>query len=99
MLRWLSPIGGAALAPVAPPDIFLTVLYARIGWAFLIETLGACLWRLFKSVAPRFGRVRDEVLSYCGPTVLVCAVPLWLPILVCGFGLIVCPPLGTSSVS
>jgi hypothetical protein len=99
MLRWLSPIGGGALALVALADIFLTVLYARIGWAFLIETLGACLWRLFKRVAPGFGRYRDQVLSFCGPTVLVCAVALWVTMLICGFALIVWPRLGTSVVA
>jgi hypothetical protein len=99
MFRWLSPIGGVALVVVALADIFLTVLYARIGWAFLIESLGALMWRLFKSVAPRFGRHRDQVLSFCGPTVLVGAVALWITMLVCGFALIIWPRLGTSIVS
>jgi hypothetical protein len=99
MFRWASQLAGVALVVVALADIFLTVLYARIGWAFLIESLGAGLWRLFKAVAPRFGRRRDVILSFCGPAVLVCAVAVWVTLLACGFALVVWPNLGTSVVS
>jgi len=43
MLRWLSPNVGVALVVLALTDVFLTVLYVRIGTAFFTEALGAGL--------------------------------------------------------
>jgi hypothetical protein len=99
MLRWASQVVGVLLVVAALADVFLTVLYARIGAAFLTEALGAWLWRLFKWVAPRFGRYRDSILSFCGPIVLVLAVTIWVTMLILGFALIVWPKLGTAVVS
>ena len=100
MLRWLAQGLGAALVALALLDIFLTVLYARIGTAFLTEALGAGVWKLSKAVAPRFpNRWRDRILSFCGPVVLVLAVSTWLTMLVCGFALVVWPKLGTAVVA
>ena len=99
MFRWLAPFAGVALIAVALADVFLTVLYARIGAAFLADFLGAKMWKLFKAVAPLFGRFRNAVLSFCGPSVLVVVVTIWASLLVGGFGLIVWPRLGSSIVS
>ena len=99
MFRWLAPLAGVALVLVALADIFLTVLYARIGVAFLTDFLGAKMWALFKAVAPLFPRFRNGILSFCGPVVLVVAVTLWVSMLACGFALVVWPRLGTSIVA
>jgi hypothetical protein len=99
VFRWLAPMAGLALVATALADIFLTVLYARIGVAFITDWLGAQTWNLFKVVAPLVPRFRNGILSFCGPTVLVVAVTLWACMLVCGFGLIVWPRLGASVVS
>jgi len=88
MFRWLSPIAGVALIVLALADIFLTVLYARIGTAFFTEALGAGLWKAFKRVAPRFPRHRDKILSFCGPVLLLVAVVAWIAALICGFALV-----------
>jgi len=94
----LAPLFGAALIVVALADVFLTVLYARIGFAILTEALGAGLWKLFKLVAPRFRSYRDTVLSFCGPVLLVAAVTIWVGMIACGCALIIWPRLGTSVV-
>ena len=99
ILRWLSPVLGVSLIVFALADVFLTVLYARIGAAFLTEALGAWLWRVFKKLAPLVPRYRGGILSFCGPVVLLLAVSIWVTMLIVGFGLIVWPRLGISVVS
>jgi len=99
MFHWLSPVAGVVLVALALLDVFLTVLYARIGTAFFTEALGSLLWKVFKAVAPRVPRHRDKILSFCGPVLLVVAVVTWVSALIAGFALVAWPKLGTSIVS
>lgn len=95
-MRWLIQGAGFVLVAAALLDVYLTVLYARIGFAIASEALGAATWRVFRALGPAFGRYRDRFLSFCGPTILVLIILMWVGALLAGFALIVWPALGSS---
>ena len=51
VLRWIEPIVGVPLMLVVLADVFLTVLYARMGNAILSERLCRALWLAFRRCA------------------------------------------------
>jgi hypothetical protein len=87
---------GAVLALAVLLDVFLTVLYARLGSGFLSYRVARWTWLLFHAVSRLFGNRRGEVLSYCGPVVLVMVVTVWALTLTVGMALVMQPGLGTS---
>lgn len=95
-MRWVLQTTGFLLVAATLVDVYLTVLYARIGVAIASEAVGAATWRAFKSAGPLFGRHRDKFLTFCGPTVLVLIMLVWVAALLVGFSLIVWPVLGSS---
>jgi hypothetical protein len=74
LLRLLVMLVGVALILLALADVYLTVLYARMGAAIISHRLACWTWYAFKFAARYAGRFRDTLLSYCGPTVLVLLV-------------------------
>ena len=97
-MGWLIQMLGAALVLSVLLDIYLTVLYARSGIGLYARTLDQWLWRGFRAAGRRLGKYEDRFLSFCGPTLMVGMVLLWVLGLVCGFGLIVWPRLGSGVV-
>jgi hypothetical protein len=87
---------GALLILFVLTDVFLTVLYARVGTGILSARLARAQWRLFKPFARMFGQNRGKVLSFCAPTVLVSLVASWALLLALGAGLLVHPAMGTA---
>ena len=77
-------------------DIFLTVLYARIGTSIIGSRVGRVMWKLFVKAANAFGSAKGIVLSFCGPFILVLLVALWALGLTLGAALIMHPKLGTA---
>src|SRR5918993_3967050 len=77
-------------------DIFLTVLYARIGTSLIGSRVGQLVWASFVTASKVFGSRRGAVLSFCGPVILVLLVGVWALGLTLGAALIVHPELGTS---
>lgn len=77
-------------------DIFLTVLYARIGTSIIGSGLARLVWKAFVKASEPLGAKRGTVLSFCGPVILVLLVGIWAVGLTLGAGLIVHPELGTS---
>ena len=77
-------------------DIFLTVLYARIGTGFFGHKLAYLLWGLFHLVSRPFGRQRGLILSFCGPVILVTGIVAWAFCLTLGAALIIHPELGSA---
>jgi len=67
--------GGALLMVTVLADVFLTVLYARVGTGLLSRRLAQTTWAMFKSIPA--GRQRPLVLSLCGPAILVLLVLTW----------------------
>lgn len=85
---------GAGLVILALADVFLTVLYARSGTGLFTPTLQKTVWRLFKVAAPRKRMMRDKLLSFAGPSIMVLTALVWFLMLLIGFSLIVWSELG-----
>lgn len=93
-MRALEQVFGALLMLAILLDVFLTVLYARVGAGILSHKLARLTWRLFRLVPA--GRSRPIVLSFCGPAILVLLVLTWSVLLALGAGLIIHPELGAA---
>jgi hypothetical protein len=79
-------------------DIFVTVLYARANTGVLAPRLGRLIWRLFRALGGLLDRPA-EVLSFCGPAILIIVVAFWAFGLTLGAALIIHPELGHGVVS
>lgn len=77
-------------------DIFLTVLYARLGTSIIGSRVGRLIWASFVKASRVFGSRQGAVLSFCGPVILVLLVGVWALGLTLGAALIMHPELGTS---
>src|SRR4051812_10076343 len=87
---------GVLLILIILLDVFLTVLYARIGTSIIGSRLGHLVWVCFIKASKPLGPWRGAVLSFCGPLILVLLVGLWALGLTLGAALIMHPELGTS---
>lgn len=100
-MAWLMRTIGAGLVFIALIDIYLTVLYPRSGKGLIGLPLSKGLWRSFRLIAaspwwtwvakPNCGQ---RFLSYCGPTLLVLVVLVWVLLLLYGFAFIAWTALG-----
>ncbi len=90
---------GAAIVATVLTDVYLTVLYARMGTGVISRHLGRTVWRVFRASSKPFGRHRQLVLSFCGPTILVLLVGSWAALLAVGTGLMIHPALGHGVVA
>ena len=95
-MHWLSYFAGAFLIALVLLDVFLTVLYARMGSSVMSQRLASAVWYTVRAIGRKAGRYRDSVLSYGGPTMLVLLVCVWLTGLMVGGALVMYPALGTS---
>jgi hypothetical protein len=85
---------GALLVLLVLVDVFLTVLYARLGTSIVTRRVAFLTWWLFHRGSKPFGRRRYVVLSFCGPVVLVLMVGVWALALTVGLALVMQPELG-----
>jgi hypothetical protein len=90
----LEQIAGAAVTVVVLLDIFLTVLYARAGAELLSPVVSRTIWRAFRLASRPWGSHRGEVLSFCGPVILIALIFVWAAGLALGSALIMHPHLG-----
>lgn len=95
MLSTLERASGALVMGIVLSDVFLTVLYARIGTGLLAERAAHLTWIAFRRAAEAAGSRRGTVLSFCGPVILLLYVLLWAGGLTLGAALIIHPGLGT----
>ena len=96
ILPVLEQASGVLVMGLVLADIFLTVLYARIGTGLIADRVAHLTWAIFRSAADAFGPKRGAVLSFCGPVILIVYVLLWALGLTLGAGLIIHPALGTA---
>jgi len=96
MLHVLELVAGAVVVLLVIVDVFLTVLYARIGAGILSVHVSRGTWWMFSHLARWFRSKHDKVLSFCGPSILVNYLVVWAALLILGAGLIIHPALGTS---
>src|SRR5436190_10057555 len=98
-MRYLFPWLGAGVMLIILVDLFLTVLYARVGRSIFSNRLARLVWRLFAAVSRRLPGYKGETLSFCGPSMLLVLVAIWTLGLSCGAGLIIYPKLGKSVIA
>ena len=96
MLHRLEQCLGILLILIVLLDVFLTVLYARIGTSIIGSRVGWLTWASFVRASKVSGSKRGAVLSFCGPVILVLLVGVWALGLTLGAALIMHPELGTS---
>ncbi|HVX84021.1 MAG TPA: ion channel [Phycisphaerae bacterium] len=100
-MEWLHlrtivlPAAGALLILLVFLDVFLTVLFARIGTGIISHPLACYTWRAFRPLSGLFPKHRAALLSLAGPLMLPILVGVWIVLLVLGFALVFYPFLGT----
>lgn len=85
---------GALLALFVLADVFYTVLYARIGAGILSYRVARGVWIVFRSASRPFRRRRAQILSFCGPSILIVVLVAWAALLTLGMALVIHPALG-----
>jgi hypothetical protein len=98
MLRVASMFFGLLLIALVLLDVYLTVLYARMGNGIISHRLACWTWYVFRALAKPAGRYRDAILSFCGPTTLVLLVFTWIVLLMCGGAFVTRPGLQRGSI-
>src|SRR4051794_24817418 len=93
-LRWLLELIGIALVLLSVTDVFMTVLYARVGTGPISHRLAKGGWAVARRISRRLGRFKDRFLSFFGPVYLVCVMIMWFGLLLLGFTLIAWPNMG-----
>ncbi|SEI15888.1 hypothetical protein SAMN02799636_06120 [Methylobacterium sp. 275MFSha3.1] len=96
ILPVLEQASGVLVMSLVLADIFLTVLYARIGTGLIADRIAHLTWAIFRAAADAAGQKRGAVLSFCGPVILIVYVLLWALGLTLGAGLIIHPALGVA---
>jgi hypothetical protein len=101
MLHWILPIIGVLLIAIVVLDVFLTVLYARIGTGIVSHRIACWMWRVFRLLSRPFARwhLQELILSFAGPTMLVAMIGIWFFMLMLGGGLIIQPLLGKTFIA
>ena len=92
----LAQTVGIGLVLLALQDIYLTVLYPRLGRSVFSMLLSKGIWWLFKLATRTIPFKGDRLLSHSGPIILVSILVVWLSLLIFGFALIVWPALGST---
>lgn len=93
---YLQQISGIIIVLLILLDVFLTVLYARMGTGLISTRLAHIVWRLFRIVARSIPRYCDRIASFCGPVILILLVFTWIAGLTLGNALLFHPVLGTA---
>lgn len=95
-LRWAEQALGVLVVLLILLDVFLTVLYARIGTGVVADRVAHLTFRAFRLASKPFGRHRGAIVSFCGPVILVAIIGVWASTLMLGAALVIHPALGTS---
>lgn len=98
-LHWIEPIVGVALMLVVLADVFLAVLYARMGTALFSERLCRVLWLAFRAASKVASPRRDRVLAFAGPIIVLTVLAVWVLLMMLGAALVIHPHLGTAVTS
>jgi hypothetical protein len=102
MAGWFEQLAGALLIFSALLDIFLTVLYAKIGshgasragTGIISLRVGRATWWMFRHISSRLPVNRDAARSFCGAVTVVCLLVVWSTLLAAGAALMLHPALG-----
>jgi len=92
----LQQVSGILIVLLILLDVFLTVLYARMGSGLLSPRLARAVWLAFRALAQSSPRFCDRIASFCGPVILVLLAFIWIAGLTLGNGLLFHPVMGTA---
>ena len=95
-MNWLAQIVGVSVVILALIDIYLTVLFPRLGSSLLSLPLSKGIWCLFRLAARAIPFKGDRLLSHAGSVALIVIVAAWIFFLSCGFALLIWYELGSS---
>lgn len=103
MLGVLERIVGAILVLAVMVDVFLAVLYARVGTRGLArfgtgvisERVATYAWRAFRAMGTRGKRTNDDLLSFAAPVIVILFLAVWVAMLTLGSAMLLHPSLGT----
>src|SRR3954470_21859648 len=96
MPGWLEQTIGFLVVAVVLLDVFLDVLYARLGTGILAPRISRMVWQLFLRASRRMGKQRRVAMSFCGPVIVAVLVATWALGLTLGTALVIHTVLGTS---
>src|SRR4051812_19047406 len=91
----VEQVAGMLLMALVLLDVFLTVLYARIGTGIISTRVARGTWLTVRSLAKRTTFRRGKVLSFAGPIILVMLVLVWGIGLMLGSAFVLHPHMGT----
>lgn len=92
----IEQVVGALLMALVLLDVFLTVLYARVGTGIISTRVARGTWLSVRALAKSMPSRRGKVLSFAGPIILVIMVLVWGIGLSLGSACILHPHMGTS---
>ena len=95
-LAMVQQVGGILLILLILLDVFLTVLYARMGTGIVSRRAGRFVWRCFRVIARAQPKHGDRNLSFCGPVILAVLVFTWMSRLSLGHAFVLHSMLGQS---
>ena len=93
-MHWVEAIAGAVLMALVLADVFFTILYARAGTGIISDRLARLVWLTLRRLTSDGNR--SQLLSFCGPLIVVALLLTWSILLAVGAALIVHPQLGSS---
>ena len=94
-LARIEQIAGMIVIAGVLLDVFLTVLYARMGYSIVADRLARMLWSSVCRLSIVFEKRRPLILSFGGPVIVVAVLGIWIVALICGSAMIVHPELGS----
>lgn len=94
MLALLLQIAGGLLMLAVLVDVFLTVLYARIGTGLFSQHASGWIWQLLRGATAPLGGRRGVLLAACGPAIVLFVLGAWIVLLILGAALVIYPQLG-----
>ena len=94
-IQLVEQFAGLCLLSLILLDIFVTVLYARAGSGIIAPRAERVLWSLIRWISTIHRRMRDPILSFGGPFLVVAVVAMWFAGLSVAAALVIHPALGT----
>lgn len=95
-LAWIEQIVGVIVIVGVLLDVFLTVLYARMGYSIFADFLAQLVWSSVSHLSQPFPKTRPLILSFGGPLIVVVVLAFWINAVICGSAMIFHPELGTA---
>jgi hypothetical protein len=87
---------GLVLMAITLYDVFMNVLYARMGVGLIAKRVARFVWQAFRLATRPISHRRGIALSFCGPTILVVTVAVWVVLMSAGAAMVMHPFLGSS---